>query len=82
MLFRSVKAIINLGHSLEMGIVAEGIETRDQRSYFVERSCQGMQGFYFMKAAPLPNVLKRLERQTRGIPPFGEEVGRAGAAGE
>lgn len=77
-----VKAIINLGHSLEMGIVAEGIETKDQRSYFVERSCQGMQGFYFMKAAPLPNVLKRLERQTRGIPPFGEEVGRTGAAGE
>ncbi len=77
-----VKAIINLGHSLEMGIVAEGIETRDQRSYFVERSCQGMQGFYFMKAAPLPHVLKRLERQTRGIPPFGEDPGRGGPAGK
>ncbi len=77
-----VKAIINLGHSLEMGIVAEGIETKDQRSYFVERSCQGMQGFYFMKAAPLPNVLKRLERQIQGIPPFQEEAGRSEAAGE
>ena len=76
-----VKAIINLGHSLEMGIVAEGIETRDQRSYFVERSCQGMQGFYFMKAAPLSHVLKRLERQLKGMPPFGEEAGSAAAAG-
>ncbi|NLJ45000.1 MAG: EAL domain-containing protein [Treponema sp.] len=76
-----VKAIINLGHSLEMGIVAEGIETRDQRSYFVERSCQGMQGFYFMKAAPLSVVLKRLERQLQGIPPFGEEAGLTDAAG-
>jgi len=76
-----VKAIINLGHSLEMGIVAEGIETRDQRSYFVERSCQGMQGFYFMKAAPLPHLLKRLERQSQGIPPFGEDAGAADAAG-
>ena len=68
-----VKAIINLGHSLEMGIVAEGVETKDQRSYFVERSCQGMQGFYFMRAAPLPHVLERLERQIQGFPPFQEE---------
>ncbi len=73
-----VKAIINLGHSLEMGIVAEGIETADQRSYFVERACQGMQGFYFMKAAPLQSVLKRLESQKRGIPPFHSELGETG----
>ncbi|HSV56885.1 MAG TPA: EAL domain-containing protein [Magnetospirillaceae bacterium] len=71
-----VKAIINLGHSLEMGILAEGIETRDQRAYFAERSCQGMQGYYFMRASPLPHVLRRLERQVRGIPPFQEEESR------
>lgn len=76
-----VKAIINLGHSLEMGIVAEGIETKDQRSYFVERACQGMQGFYFMHASPLPKVLAHLERQSQGIPPFLEDVGAAGATG-
>jgi len=76
-----VKAIINLGHSLEMGIVAEGIETPDQRSYFVERSCQGMQGFYFMRAAPLQQVLKCLESQKLGIPPFRESLGMSGTAG-
>ena len=59
------------------GIVAEGIETQDQRSYFVERSCQGMQGFYFMRAAPLTQVMRRLESQKLGIPPFREELGRA-----
>jgi diguanylate cyclase (GGDEF)-like protein/PAS domain S-box-containing protein len=68
-----VKAIINLGHSLEMGIVAEGIETKAQRSYFVERACQGMQGFYFMRAAPLPLLLEHLERQKKGMPPFLED---------
>lgn len=76
-----VKAIINLGHSLEMGIVAEGIETKAQRSYFVERSCQGMQGFYFMRAVPLTHVLQHLERQKQGIPPFVEDLDKTGSCG-
>jgi diguanylate cyclase (GGDEF)-like protein/PAS domain S-box-containing protein len=40
-----VKAIINLGHSLGMLCVAEGVETRQQHSALAELACQLGQGF-------------------------------------
>ena len=57
-----VNAIINLGHSLELDIVAEGIETREQWKYFSDRDCGYMQGFYFLKPASLEEVAELLAR--------------------
>jgi len=57
-----VNAIINLAHSLDLDIVAEGIETDEQRAYFVERDCGFMQGFFFMRPSPLEEVYARLVR--------------------
>jgi len=48
-----VNAIIQLGHSLDLDIVAEGIETDDQWRYFIDRGCESMQGYHFLKPAPL-----------------------------
>ena len=33
--------------------MAEGIETREQWQYFIDRDCKSMQGYYFLKPAPL-----------------------------
>ncbi|MBU0928986.1 MAG: EAL domain-containing protein, partial [Spirochaetes bacterium] len=41
-----VNAIINLGHSLDLDIVAEGIETREQWNYFADRACDSLQGYF------------------------------------
>jgi diguanylate cyclase (GGDEF)-like protein/PAS domain S-box-containing protein len=57
-----VNAIINLGHSLELDIVAEGIETKEQLSYFAERDCGSMQGFYFLRPAPIGEICKLMDR--------------------
>ncbi len=57
-----VNAIINLAHSLDLDIVAEGIETREQQTYFVERDCGFMQGFYFMRPSPLEEIYAHLVR--------------------
>ncbi len=59
-----VNAIINLGHSLELQIVAEGIETKDQWAYFAERRCEYMQGFYFLKPASIEDVANLITRRT------------------
>jgi diguanylate cyclase (GGDEF)-like protein/PAS domain S-box-containing protein len=56
-----VNAIIHLGHSLELDIVAEGIETREQWQYFIDRDCKSMQGYYFLKPAPLNEFYAFLE---------------------
>jgi diguanylate cyclase (GGDEF)-like protein/PAS domain S-box-containing protein len=54
-----VNSILTLADSLGIAVVAEGIETAEQRSYFLERSCYGMQGFLFMKAQPIEELVRR-----------------------
>jgi predicted signal transduction protein with EAL and GGDEF domain len=42
-----VGAVINMGHSLHMRVVAEGVETAEQASMLREQSCPEGQGYYF-----------------------------------
>ncbi len=60
-----LNSIINLGHSLEMEIIAEGVETKDQWDYFKFRNCTTMQGFLFSKAIEKKD-LTRLLRESGG----------------
>ncbi|HOX30737.1 MAG TPA: EAL domain-containing protein [Spirochaetales bacterium] len=55
-----VNAILNLAESLDINVVAEGIETAEQRAYFRDKRCKGMQGFLFMKGQPIDELEKRL----------------------
>ena len=55
-----VNSILTLADSLGIDVVAEGIETAEQRSYFRERNCYGMQGYLFMKAQPIAELERRL----------------------
>jgi diguanylate cyclase (GGDEF)-like protein len=57
-----VNAIIHLGHSLDLDIVAEGIETREQWQYFIDRDCESMQGYYFLKPAPLNELYSYVDQ--------------------
>jgi diguanylate cyclase (GGDEF)-like protein len=47
-----VSAVIDMGRSLNMRVVAEGIQTRDQLQFLQDRHCPEGQGFYF--APPVP----------------------------
>jgi len=47
-----VRAMISMGTSLGMRVVAEGIETRQQRAFLQQEGCPEGQGYYFSR--PLP----------------------------
>ena len=51
-----IRAVINLGRSLGIKIVAEGIETEDQARRLVELDCDFGQGFLFSRAVPASRV--------------------------
>jgi diguanylate cyclase (GGDEF)-like protein len=44
-----VEAILSLAHALDMKVVAEGVETREQRDVLVALGCDEMQGYYFAR---------------------------------
>ena len=44
-----VSTIINLAHSLELKVVAEGVETEEQARLLRVLGCDEMQGFLFSK---------------------------------
>ena len=48
----AVKAIVVLGHTLNMQIVAEGIETKEQYNMLKKLGCDMAQGYIFSKPAP------------------------------
>jgi EAL domain-containing protein (putative c-di-GMP-specific phosphodiesterase class I) len=42
-----VMAIIAMGKSLQLRVVAEGVETKGQLTFLREQGCDGMQGYLF-----------------------------------
>ncbi|MDO5625378.1 MAG: EAL domain-containing protein [Pseudomonadota bacterium] len=50
------RAIIELAHSLELKVLAEGVETEAQRAFLAERGCDFFQGFLLARPMPLQDV--------------------------
>jgi EAL domain-containing protein (putative c-di-GMP-specific phosphodiesterase class I) len=60
-----VTAVIGMGKSLHMRVVAEGVETREQLSMLQEYGCPQGQGYYFSRPVPavdFGHLLKHGER--------------------
>ena len=55
-----VNAIIAMAHSLDIGVVAEGVETLQQQQYLQQRDCDQVQGFLYSIAVPLEMLENRI----------------------
>ena len=58
-----VKAIIALANSLKLDIIAEGVETEEQRFFLLENGCINIQGFYYSRPIPSDQMRYFLQRQ-------------------
>jgi len=53
-----LKAIIALGHSLGMKVIAEGVETSYQKAFLHGIGCDELQGYHFSKPLPMKSLEK------------------------
>lgn len=56
-----VRGVIAIGSELKLNIVAEGVETLEQRNWLQASGCHHYQGFLFSKALPFEEFAKLLE---------------------
>jgi diguanylate cyclase (GGDEF)-like protein/PAS domain S-box-containing protein len=55
-----VKAIIAVGHSMKMEVIAEGVEQEEQKVILDRLGCDGMQGYLFAKPVSPEEIAKAL----------------------
>ncbi|MGI8501040.1 MAG: EAL domain-containing response regulator [Hassallia sp.] len=54
------KALIQMGHNLNLKVVAEGVETEAELAYLREHKCDAMQGFLFSRPLAVSELEKLL----------------------
>ena len=62
------RAIISLSHQLQMRVIAEGVETEQQREFLAQYGCDEMQGYLFSKPVP-PDAIGAMLAPRAPAPP-------------
>ena len=60
-----VRAIIQLGKSLGMQVIAEGVETAEQEAYIISEGCHEGQGYHYSKPLPARELVAYLKQAQR-----------------
>jgi EAL domain-containing protein (putative c-di-GMP-specific phosphodiesterase class I) len=61
--------IIGLCRNLGLEVIAEGVETPEQRDFLARQGCQRYQGYLFCRPLPLEQLEDFLDAAQRGAPP-------------
>lgn len=63
-----VRAIVNLGHSLNLTVTVEGVETRPQASLLQSLGCDEAQGYLYGRAMPADQFVDAVLSQDHPLP--------------
>jgi diguanylate cyclase (GGDEF)-like protein/PAS domain S-box-containing protein len=63
-----VRAVISLGRGLDLPVIAEGVETEDQRSFLLREACSAIQGFLIGRPLPVEQYARLVGRGTQADP--------------
>jgi EAL domain-containing protein (putative c-di-GMP-specific phosphodiesterase class I) len=63
-----VEAIIGLACSLNLEVIAEGVETRKQLNYLYASRCREIQGYYFSPPQSAVNLTSFMQHETCPFP--------------
>jgi diguanylate cyclase (GGDEF)-like protein len=74
-------AIIAMGKSLSLTVVAQGVETKEQAEHLRLHACDELQGFYFKRPLPVDEFTQLLRDQATEITYIGTRPGVAVVAG-
>lgn len=58
-----VRAIINIGHSMQQKVIAEGVENVSQLAWLQHEECDEVQGFYFSRPLPAKGMTALLKQR-------------------
>ncbi len=58
-----LSAMMDLGHRLNLSVLAEGVETNKQEAWLKENGCDMAQGFYFARPMPFDDLIRFLEQE-------------------
>jgi diguanylate cyclase (GGDEF)-like protein len=67
-------AIIAMGKSLSLTVVAQGVETKEQAEHLRLHACDELQGFYFKKPLPVDEFTQLLREQATEITYIGKQL--------
>ena len=62
-----VKGLIQFGHSLNIGVVAEGVETEEQYTVLKQMGCDSIQGYYVSKPVSANEIEFLLNKETKTV---------------
>lgn len=56
-----IKSTVSLAHNLGLKVVAEGVETKEQIEFLRDIKCDILQGYYYSKPLPAPELVELLQ---------------------
>lgn len=62
-----IDLIVKIGKSMDLCVIAEGVETKEQLEYLIKHKCNKIQGYYFSKPLPEREALNLMEKNIKDI---------------
>lgn len=62
-----IHSIINMAHALDLKVVAEGVEKKEQLDFLQELDCDYAQGYYFARPDTKENIIRRMAEENKYV---------------